>query len=121
MKVLITDDNVDSAQTLGTLIDLLGHEPRVTHSAESALDALSDFRPRVAFLDIGLPVMDGYDLARAIRTRSELHPIYLVAVTGRGSASDRAAAHAAGFDLHCAKPMPMGRVEEILRDFACTG
>jgi len=121
MKVLITDDNVDSAQTLGTLVDLLGHESCVTHSAESALDALAAFRPRVAFLDIGLPAMDGYELARAIRTRSELQPIYLVALTGRGTPSDRADAHAAGFDLHCAKPMPMGRVQEILRDFDCSG
>lgn len=119
MKVLITDDNVDSAQTLGTLVDLLGHEARVTHCAESALDALSAFRPRVAFFDIGLPVMDGYELARAIRTRPELEPIFLVAITGRGAPADREAAHAAGFDLHCAKPMPMGRVAEILRDCDC--
>ena len=119
MLVLVTDDNEDAANTLGTLVELLGHDVLVTFTGESALAALSTTRPRVAFLDIGLPGIDGYDLARAIRARPELEPIFLVAVTGLGSPADRRNAHQAGFDLHCAKPLPMGRVEEILSGFPC--
>ena len=114
MIVLVTDDNEDAAVTLGTLVELLGHEVHVTFTGEAALAELRTVKPRVAFLDIGLPGIDGYDLARAIRANAELEPIYLVAVTGLGSPADRDNAHAAGFDLHCPKPLPMGRVEEIL-------
>jgi signal transduction histidine kinase/CheY-like chemotaxis protein len=101
-RVLVVDDNVDAAATTALVLQQFGHEVCVVHSAAAALDAIERYRPAVAILDIGLPDMDGYALAAAIR-RTDAAP-RLVALTGYGQKSDVERAAFAGFDLHLTKP-----------------
>ena len=103
-RVLVVDDNVDSAQMIGTLLELHGHTVRVAHDAKSALAAAEEFAPHAALLDIGLPGTDGYQLARALRDNPRTRHVRLVAVTGWGQDGDRARAREAGFDQHLTKP-----------------
>ncbi len=104
-RVLVVDDNVDAAETLAMLLELLSHETRCAHDGAAALAAAASFQPDLAFLDIGLPGMTGYDLARAIRADPRLARIRLVALTGRGTDDDRRQALEAGFDAHLTKPV----------------
>jgi CheY-like chemotaxis protein len=101
-QVLVVDDNVDAAATTALVLQQFGHDVHVAHSAAAALDAVARYRPAVAILDIGLPDMDGYALAAAIR-RTGAAP-RLVALTGYGQKSDVERAVQAGFDLHLTKP-----------------
>lgn len=105
-RVLLVDDNVDAATTAAALLEQLGHEVRVLHSAAAALEALADYAPAVAILDIGLPDMDGYALAAAMRRAGGdgQAPLRLVALTGYGQQQDIARAALAGFDQHLTKP-----------------
>ncbi len=103
-SVVIVDDNRDAAELLGDLLRLHGHDVRVAGHAHAALELLAERGAAVALLDLGLPEMDGFELAREIRRRS-VEPIYLVAVTGYGLAADRERTRAAGFDDHLVKPV----------------
>ena len=103
-RVLVVDDNVDAAQMLGSILELHGHQVSIAHDAEGALEAAASFVPDVALLDIGLPGVSGYELARQLRAACRTRSLRLVAVTGWGQDDDRARAHAAGFDLHLTKP-----------------
>ncbi|MFZ5481808.1 MAG: GAF domain-containing protein [Myxococcota bacterium] len=103
-RVLLVDDNRDAADMLAELLRGLGHEVEVEYDGASALAAAARFRPEVALLDIGLPVMDGYALARRLQ-REAPSPVRLVAVTGYGQAHDRARAFEAGFAAHVVKPV----------------
>jgi len=114
MKVLVVDDNVDAALTLSMILEASGHVTRVAHDGYGALEAARAFRPRLAFLDIGMPGMSGYDTARAIRAMPELDGIVLVALTGWGAESDRQRSGEAGFDHHLTKPVQLEVVEELL-------
>jgi two-component system, sensor histidine kinase len=114
-RILLADDNVDFATTLATLLRGLGHEVLVTHDGEQALRAAPEFRPDFAFLDIGLPGRNGYDLARGLRERGATERTVLVAVTGWGQEKDRQLAVEAGFDLHLVKPVKLAQIQEILR------
>jgi signal transduction histidine kinase/CheY-like chemotaxis protein len=105
MRVLVVDDNVDAANTLGELLEVLGHLPVVVHDAPAALEAVQTFTPEVAFLDIGLPVVDGYELAKQLHAIAALATTPLVAITGFGHAADREKATAAGFVEHLVKPL----------------
>lgn len=102
-RVLIVDDNRDAAQTMALLIKLSGHETSTAHDGPQALAMLADVNPEVALLDIGLPQMDGYELARRIRER--IHDVYLIAVSGYGQPEDKARSSEAGFDEHFVKPV----------------
>nr|WP_255481853.1 MULTISPECIES: ATP-binding protein [Ramlibacter] len=113
-RILVVDDNVDAAETLAELLQLLGYETRTAGDAQSALAALAAFRPQVALLDIGLPGIDGYELAGMVRQRPEGSGIGLIALTGYGQESDRARALEAGFDDHLVKPVPMDRLTELI-------
>ncbi|MDQ3364742.1 MAG: ATP-binding protein [Myxococcota bacterium] len=106
-RILVVDDNVDAASLLAELLGDLGHEVAIAHDAHDALDMFPVFAPEVAILDIGLPVMDGYELAVKLRERGATPPCRLVAVTGYGQEGDRARALAAGFDLHLVKPVDL--------------
>ncbi|MEX3689914.1 response regulator [Paraburkholderia sp. BR14263] len=112
-RVLIADDNVDSATSLLMLLELEGHEVRVAHDGPSALALAQSFLPNVAILDIGLPGMDGHALAKALRAGPATAHVQLIALTGYGQERDRQAASEAGFDRHLVKPAPF---EEILRE-----
>ena len=113
-KVLVVDDNVDAALTLSMILDASGYVTRVAHDGHGALEAARAFRPRVAFLDIGMPGMSGYDTARAMRAMEELDGIVLVALTGWGAESDRRRSSEAGFDHHLTKPVQLEVVVELL-------
>ena len=104
-RVLVVDDNVDGAVTLGSLLGALGHTVEVCHDPVAALDAVARLRPEVALLDIGLPVLDGYQLAARIRALPEGQACRLVALTGYGQDADRARSQAAGFARHLVKPI----------------
>ena len=94
----------------------MGHRVRVAHDGRAALDAAATFHPDVALLDIGLPVMDGYELAARIRDQPGGRDIHLVAVTGYGQQRDRAASKAAGFAEHVVKPVDLERLREIIAE-----
>lgn len=113
-KVLVVDDNRDSADMCATLLELSGHEVRAAYSGRGALELADDFRPHVAVLDIGLPDLDGYQLARLIRGTEWGKDVVLVAVTGWGRDDDRKRAFAAGFDHHLTKPMTGEALQSLL-------
>jgi signal transduction histidine kinase/ActR/RegA family two-component response regulator len=113
-RVLVVDDNADSANSLSQLLALGGHETQVALSSREALDRIESFQPHVALLDIGLPELDGYQLAARLRTISCLKDIRLVALTGYGQREDRQRAFAAGFDHHLVKPVDLSALERIL-------
>jgi CheY-like chemotaxis protein len=105
LRILIVDDNRDSAESLGLLLRLTGNDIRTAHDGVEACEAASRFCPDVAVLDIGLPRMNGYEVARRIRRESWGKSMVLIAVTGWGQESDKHSAHEAGFDRHMVKPV----------------
>ena len=115
LRVLVVDDNQDAAESLVALIEALGHATRMAHDGPSGLAAARAFQPDLAFLDIGLPGMNGHEVARAIRASSgALRDMMLVALTGWGAASDMTLSHQAGFDQHLTKPVSREALEQAL-------
>jgi CheY-like chemotaxis protein len=104
-RVLIADDNVDSAESLAMLLRLQGHHVEVVHDGAEALRRLEEFRPRFALLDIGMPKINGYEVARRIRAQPWGASLMLIALTGWGQEQDRRDALEAGFDHHLVKPV----------------
>jgi PAS domain S-box-containing protein len=116
LSVLIVDDNVDAADTLGLLLDAVGYTVSVAHGSAAALEQARLLSPNVMFLDIGLPDMDGYQLARTLRQRPETAECYLVALTGYGQPGDIRKALDAGFDRHMTKPVNLSLVLDLLKN-----
>jgi CheY-like chemotaxis protein len=114
----VVDDNQDFAATLGGMLRQMGHEVRVAHDGLAGLEAASAFRPHIAFLDIGMPQLNGYELARRLRALPATAASILIAVTGWGQYSDRQAARDAGFDEHVLKPLEIDRLQTLLQHFA---
>jgi PAS domain S-box-containing protein len=112
-RVLVVDDNRDAADLLVQLLRAVGCEARPALDAPEALSVALQFRPELALIDIGLPVMDGYELARRMQTQPNLRDIKLVAITGYGQPRDRERSAAAGFIEHLVKPVPIERVLEV--------
>lgn len=113
-RVLVVDDNVDAAVSLAELLRLRGHEVCVVHSGAAALEVVGPFLPHIIFLDIAMPGMDGYQVARQLRERPELDNPLIVAVTGFGGDADRQFSHAAGFDEHATKPLDPAILSRLL-------
>ncbi len=113
-RMLIVDDNRDSADTMAMLQGLRGHQTRTAHSGPAAIELAAEFLPEVVLLDIGLPGMDGYEIARKLRAMPELEGALLVAMTGYGSEEDRALSKEAGFDRHLVKPGDLKLLESWL-------
>ena len=115
-RVLVVDDNQDAAELLSESLQLLGYITRVAHDGPSALHAAKLFHPDIALLDIGLPVMDGYELARQLRQQDSEsgRRLRLIAVTGYGQETDRQRAREAGFDEHLVKPVDLTRLAALL-------
>lgn len=113
-RILIVDDNVDGASALAMMLGLLGHETRTAFSGPEALKTAIEFNPEVVFLDIGLPGMDGYEVARHFRADPKLKNTVLVAVTGWGREEDRLRSKIAGFDEHLIKPVELEAFNEVL-------
>lgn len=120
LRVLIVDDNDDSAEMLGLLVGMQGHDVRTAASGTDALSVADAFAPDVVFLDIGLPVMSGYEVAERLRLSETTARSLLVALTGWGAPEHVERARAAGFDLHMTKPVDTAEVERLLRDPAPT-
>ena len=114
VRALIVDDNVDAAASLGLLLDLEGHTTCIVHSGPDALKVVRQFKPDVVLLDIGMPGMDGYEVAQALRSMPELRNPVLVAVTGWGGPEDRLKSKNAGFDEHLTKPVDISMFELLL-------
>ncbi len=114
LRVLIVDDNVDAAHMLEGLLTLAGHEVTTAFSAEECLADVARLAPNACILDIGLPGMDGYELARRLRADPATRSLYLIALTGYGQYSDRQKALSAGFDDHMTKPAKFDVLEEAL-------
>jgi two-component system, sensor histidine kinase len=113
-RILLADDNVDFVNSIAALLGAMGHSVVVAHNGPDALKAAARFCPEYAFLDIGLPQLSGYDLARGIRRLPGCAGVVLVAVTGWGQEKDRQLAFEAGFDHHMVKPVRFEQIEEIL-------
>lgn len=113
-RILIVDDNADAADTLGELLKVVGYEVRVARDAEEALSIVRGYQPRLALLDIGLPGMDGYELAGRLRADPETRDIQLVALTGYGRDNDRSRALGAQFDEHVVKPVGADQLFTLL-------
>lgn len=114
LRVLVVDDNVDTATSLALLLRDLGDDVRTAHDGPAALEAALDYRPDVALLDIGLPGLDGLEVAKRMRQQPILQNVVLVAMTGYGKESDRQRSQEAGFDHHLVKPIKFEKVQKIL-------
>ena len=113
-RVLVVDDNIDAADSLAVFLQLEGCETRVEYNAPDALRAADAFQPEAIVCDIGLPGMDGCEVARRLRADPRHAQAFLIALTGLGSDEDRRRTHAAGFDIHIVKPVALPELKEIL-------
>lgn len=113
-RVLVVDDNVDAADTLKMLLELEGHDVHAAYGAVEALEMARRLLPEVVFLDIGLPEMDGYEVARRIRAASAGRALQLIALTGYGQSNDKKRSMAAGFDVHLVKPVTLETLAEAV-------
>jgi len=111
---LVVDDERDLVQSLGTLLRLTGHDVRVAENGPEALQAATEFAPDVVLMDIGLPGMNGYEVARRIREQPRFRDVLLVAQSGWGQEEDRQRSQEAGFDFHLVKPATLGEIEKVL-------
>jgi CheY-like chemotaxis protein len=112
-KVLVVDDNEDAADSLATLLDVMGYSVRIAYDGPEAIEAADEFQPEVALLDIGLPRLSGYDIARHVRQKRG-REVLLVAITGWGQEDDRRKAREAGFDHHFTKPADFDVLLELI-------
>ena len=112
----MVDDNTDAAETLAMVVRLHGHEVQVAADGPSGLAAAQAMEPDVVFLDIGMPGMNGYEVATRLRTMPGTRAAVLVALTGWGTAEDRSRSQAAGFDVHLTKPVDLAAVEQVLSE-----
>jgi signal transduction histidine kinase/ActR/RegA family two-component response regulator len=115
-RILIIDDNIDGATALAQILSMDGHECETVYSAQEGLQRAAANRPDVVLLDIGLPLIDGYEIARRIRRNRQLNETRIIALTGYGQAEDRERALAAGFDDHFAKPVDFARLQKSLTE-----
>ncbi len=113
-KVLIVDDNLDAAETLAMMLELLGQNTRQEHDGKSALEAAAEYQPDVVFLDIGLPGLSGHEVASRIRRDLGMRHVYLIALSGYGTEEDRRKSFYAGFDSHLVKPLDPATLPSIL-------
>ena len=119
-RVLVVDDNRDFAASLALLLTELGNEVRVANDGAQGLEVARAFAPAVAFLDIGMPKLNGYRLAEELRALPALASARLVALTGWGQEKDRQRAHEAGFDQHLVKPVKLEQIMAILQTLPAT-
>jgi two-component system CheB/CheR fusion protein len=116
-RVLVVEDYVDSADLLRELLEVEGHTARVAGDGPSAISVARSFRPQVVICDIGLPGMDGYEVARRMRSDPTLRGAYLVAFSGYARPEDCERSAEAGFDLHLAKPLSMQTIERMMQEY----
>ncbi len=120
LRVLIADDNVDQADGLALLLQMEGDDVRISYDGPGVLEAARSFRPQVVLLDIGMPGLDGYEVARRLRKSPEARRALLVAMTGWGQEEDLRRSREAGFDHHLTKPFEPALIEKLLADYSAT-
>ncbi|RPI42741.1 MAG: response regulator, partial [Betaproteobacteria bacterium] len=113
-RILVADDNVDAATTLGELLRLLGHQVETAYDGEDAIRMFTRLRPDTVLLDIGMPKKNGYEVARWIRAQPGGDEVLLAAITGWGQAADKACAEQAGFNRHLTKPVDVSELMALL-------
>ncbi|MDQ2869795.1 MAG: ATP-binding protein, partial [Acidobacteriota bacterium] len=114
-RILVVDDNVDAAEGLSDFLKALGHSVRTVHDGASAIQVATIVHPEIVLLDIGLPDIDGHQVARRLRENAHLRASLLIALTGYGQERDRARSREAGFDHHLVKPVDLARLESLLK------
>ncbi|MGH7271136.1 MAG: response regulator, partial [Polyangiaceae bacterium] len=119
VRVLVVDDNEDAAEMLRDWLIASGHEASAVHDGASALDAAARVAPEVVLLDLGLPVMDGFEVARRLRAQATFDATTIVAVTGYGQSPDKARSADAGFDAHLVKPVDLDVLERLIDRARC--
>src|SRR6188768_4296151 len=117
-RILVVDDNHDSALSLAMMLSIMGHETRTAHDGESAVISAEAFLPEVVLLDIGLPKLNGYEVAQRIREQPWGASMFLIAVTGWGQEEDRQRSTEVGLNVHMVKPVKPAALEKILADLA---
>jgi chemotaxis response regulator CheB len=113
-RILVVDDNVDAAETMAAILGMLGHESRVAHDGPAAIEAATADPPDVMLLDLGLPSMDGFEVARTLRRNPALQKTVIIALTGYGRDEDRQKTKEAGFNDHLIKPVDLSRLERTM-------
>lgn len=113
-RILVVDDNHDSALSMAMMLQIIGHDTRTAHDGESAVSTAESFLPEVVLLDIGLPKLNGYEVAQRIREKSWGQSMYLIAVTGWGQDEDRQRSSEVGLNLHMVKPVEPAALEKLL-------
>ncbi len=120
-RILVVDDNSDAADMLAILLEQLGHTISVAHDGDEALKLIGDHAPDLAVLDIGLPGMDGYELARRLRANPSTRDTRLIALSGYGQTSDKEQSKRAGFDAHLVKPIAFNDLQQVIEQLASPG
>ena len=115
-RILVVDDNHDSALSLAMMLSIMGHETRTAHDGESAVETAESFLPEVVLLDIGLPKLNGYEVAQRIREQAWGAAMFLIAVTGWGQEEDRQRSSEVGLNVHMVKPVEPAALEKLLAD-----
>jgi CheY-like chemotaxis protein len=113
-RVLIVDDNIDAAETLAMMLELLGQQTRQAHEGDGALKAAVEYKPELIFMDIGLPGLSGHEIASRMRGELGMTDTYIVALSGYGTEEDRRKSLYAGFDSHLVKPLDPSTLPSIL-------
>ena len=116
MRVLVVEDNIDAAETLTMVLSAFGHEIRIANDGHAAVSAAREFRPHVVLLDIGLPGLNGFEVAALLRAEPDLGDVVLIAMTGYGEVAARERSQAVGFDHHLVKPVDIDQILAILAD-----
>lgn len=120
-RILVVDDNHDSALSLAMVLTIMGHETRTAHDGETAVATAETFQPEVVLLDIGLPKLNGYEVAQRIRESDWGAAMFLIAVTGWGQAEDRARSAEVGLNMHMVKPVEPAAIQAVLADLDRNG
>ena len=115
-RILVVDDNHDSALSLAMMLSIMGHETRTAHDGESAVETAENFLPEVVLLDIGLPKLNGYEVAQRIREQAWGAAMFLIAVTGWGQEEDRQRSSEVGLNVHMVKPVEPAALEKLLAE-----
>ena len=115
-RILVVDDNHDSALSLAMMLSIMGHETRTAHDGESAVSTAESFLPEVVLLDIGLPKLNGYEVAQRIRENDWGQSMFLIAVTGWGQEEDRQRSSEVGLNVHMVKPVEPAALERLLAE-----
>lgn len=120
-RILVVDDNHDSAMSLAMMLSIMGHDTRTANDGESAVATAESFLPEVVLLDIGLPKLNGYEVAHRIREQAWGRSMFLIAVTGWGQDEDRQRSTEVGLNVHMVKPVEPTALERLLADLAQNG